>query len=295
MSFDNLYKDLYLSESVLDIARDGLASDVFQFPEQGAPMINSRVKQQIIDGVRQIHSIVPVLDYYVVGSILTKQYNSTTDIDVNCEIEVEINPVALENIVALLKHINGKLATGTQHPINFFIVKGTFDQDRTEAIYDIANDRWIKEPEDVSFSVRRFMDNVKDKMSGVDLATAELRRDLIDFKELDELSTEDISNIEFEVKKVLSNIEADVKKIVDMYDNARIIRKRAFDKEMTPKEIREFGKKNNLPDNILYKMLERYFYRDLALKLKPLLDDGGIDEEDIPELKKTFQDFLSEV
>ena len=119
---------------------------------------------------------------------------------------------------------------------------------------------------------------------------------MIDWKELDELSKDDISNIEFEVKKVLSSVEVDIKKIVDMYDNAKVIRKKAFNKEMSPMEIRKFGKKNNLPENILYKMLERYFYRDLALKLKPLIDDDGkITKDEVPEVKKTFKDFLGKI
>jgi len=295
MSFDNLYKDWYLSESVLDIPRDGLDPDVFQFPEQGAPVINARVKQQIIDGVSQIHLVVPVLDYYVLGSILTPKYNEHSDIDVNCEVDRECGPVALEGIVSLLKNINGKLAIGTQHPINFFLVRGEFDHDKTEAIYDIANDRWIKEPDTTPFNVRKFMDEYKGKLQGIDLATAELRRDLIDFKELDKLDETDIANIDFEVKRVMSDIEVEVKKIVDMYDNAKIVRKNAFNKEMTPMEIRKFGKKNNLPDNILYKMLERYFYRDLALKLKPLLADGEITKSEIPKVKKSFKDFLKEI
>lgn len=295
MNFDNLYKDWYLSESVLDIPRDGLDQNVFQFPDQGAPVINARIKQQIIDGVGQIHLVVPVQDYYVLGSILTPKYNEHSDIDVNCEVDANINPVALENLVALLKQINGRLAVGTQHPINFFVVKGEFDQDKTEAIYDVANDRWIKEPDTTPFNVRKFMGEFKTKLSGVDISTAELRRDLIDFKELQSLDKNDVSNIEFEVKKVLSSIESEVKNIVNMYDNAKIVRKKAFDKEMTPMEIRKFGHKNNLPDNILYKMLERYYYRELALKLKPLLADGEITKSEVPKVKKSFKDFIANI
>jgi hypothetical protein len=294
MIFDELINDWYIGESVLDIPRDGLDPNVFQFPETGAPIINNRIKQQIIDGVSQIHLILPVQDYYVIGSILTTKYNEHSDIDVNCEVDVNINPVALENIIALLKNINGRLAIGTQHPINFFIVKGEFDHDKTEAIYDIANDRWIKEADEQPFNVRKFMNKFKSKLSGIDIATAELRRDLIDYDELDDLDETDISNIEFEVKKVLANIEADVSKIVQMYDNAKLIRKRAFAKDMSPMDIREFGRKNNLPDNIVYKMMERYFYKELAMKLRPVLDDD-IDESDIPKIKKTFKDFLGNI
>ena len=295
MSFDNLLNDWYLSESVLDIPRDGLDPDVFQFPEQGAPVINARIKQQILDGVSQIHLILPVQDYFVIGSILTATYNEHSDIDVTCEVDVAVGPIGLENIVSLLKVINGRLAIGTRHPINFFVVQGEFDHDKTEAIYDIANDRWIKEAENTSFNVRRFMSKFRTKLNGIDIATAELRRDLIDYDELKDLDKTDIGNIEFEVKKALTNIEVDVANIIKMYDNAKILRTNAFEKSMTPMEIRKFGKKNNLPDNIIYKLMERYFYKDLVLKLKPLLDDGEIEKKDIPEIKKTFKDFLNEI
>jgi len=295
MKFDNLYKDWYMTESVLDIPRDGLDPSVFQFPEQGAPMLNARLKQQIIRGVEQIHSIIPVMDYYMIGSILTPKYNDHSDIDVNCEVDSEVNPMALENIVALLKNMNGSLASGTQHPINFYVVKGQFNMDKAEAVYDIANDRWIKEPDTTSFNVRKFMDKFKNKLSGVDLATAELRRNLIDFNELDDLDEHDISNLQVEVQKVISRIESEVEKIIQMYDNARVVRKHAFKKPMSPMEIRKFGIKNNLPENVLYKMLERYYYSDLVSKLKVIVNDGEVDEEDIPKIAKTFKDFVANI
>ena len=296
MSFDKLYNNWFLSESVLDIPRDGLDPSVFQFPEVGAPIINNRIKQQIIRGVEQVHSIIPVLDYFVIGSILTPKYNDFSDIDINCEVQSVPNATALENIISLLKNINGSLAIGTQHPINLFVVQGEYDLSKTEAAYDIANDRWIKEPNVQTFNVRKFMGRIKNEFSTVDLATAELRRDLIDFKELDSLSDDDIGNLEHEIKLVLSNIEADVTSIIKMYDNAKLLRKNAFDKTMTPKEIRSFGEKNNLPANVLYKMLERYYYKDLVAKLKDSIgEDEVVEKEDIPDIKKTFQDFLDKI
>lgn len=297
MSFDNLFNEWYLGESVLDLPRTSLDPNVFQFPEDGtAPIINARIKQQIIEGVRQIHLVVPVQDYYVIGSVLTPQYNEHSDIDVNCEVEEEISPIALENLIAVLKHINGKLAIGTLHPINFHVVRGMFDHDKAQAIYDIANDRWIKEPKTDRFSVRNFLNKFKEELATVDIATAELRRDIIDFEEIQKLSKEDIENVEYEIEKMLDAIEIDVAKIVKVYDNARIIRKQAFDRQMTPMEIRKFGAKNNLPENILYKLLERYYYKDLADKLRPMLDDDkGIEKKEIPKIKKTLKDFINKL
>lgn len=297
MSFNNLYADWLMTESVLDIPRDGLDQNVFQFPEQGAPIVNTRIKQQIIAGVEQVHSIIPVQDYFIIGSILTPKYNEHSDIDVCCEVETAVNPIALETIVTLLNNINGSLAIGTSHPINYYVVQGQYDLDKTEAAYDLANDRWIKEPESISFNVRKFMGDFKSRLSGIDLATAELRRSLIDYDELVDLDSSDISNIEAEIQKVISTIEGEVQNIIQMYDNARLLRKNAFAKPMTPMEIRKFGAKNNLPDNVLYKMLERYYYSDLVAKLRSLVDDddGMVDEDDVPKIKKSFTDFIGKI
>lgn len=296
MKFDNLYNDWYLGESVLDLSRTSLDSGVFQFPEDGtAPIIHARIKQQIIDGVRMIHLVVPVQDYYVIGSILTPKYNDYSDIDVTCEVEEEISPIAMENLISVLNHINGKLAIGTLHPINFHIVRGMYDQEKAEAIYDIANDRWIKEPDTYRFEVKNILGKFKTELASVDLATAELRRDLIDYDKIKSLSKEDVQNLEFEIEKVLSAIEADVINIVKVYDNARLIRKQAFEKPMSPMEIRKFGIKNNLPENILYKLLERYYYKDLANRLKELLTTTGeVHRKDVPKIKKTLKDFIKE-
>jgi hypothetical protein len=294
MNFNANFSQWYLKESILDIARDSLDPNVFQFPEVGAPIIHQRIRSQIMTDLVEINNIVTILDYFVIGSILTPNYNSTTDLDVTIEVEEEIGAVKQETLVELLRKLNGKLAVGTMHPINYYIVKGQFNMDNTEAAYDIADERWLKEPQEHSFNVRKYANKLKAELATVDLATAELRRDLLDLKELKSLSKDDISGLDLEIKKVLSEVESDIQKIVQTYENAKILRKNAFDKAMSPSEIRKFGAKNNLPENVLYKLLERYFYKDFARKLKDILS-GGVEESDIPDIRKTFKDFLAKV
>lgn len=293
MKFNNNYSQWYLNESVLDIPKDGLDPTVFQFPDQGAPVIHPRIRAQILQPLVDINKIVTILDYFIIGSILTPRYNSNSDIDVVAEVEEEVSAVKMESLVELLKAINGKLAVGTTHPINYFIVKGQYDLDKTEAAYDIADDNWLKEPEERSFNVRKYIGKLKTAFTEVDLATAELRRDLIDFNELKSLSKTDISGIETELTKVLDNIETDIEGIIQTYLNAKILRRAAFEKDMSPAEIRKFGIKNQLPENILYKLLERYYYRDFAIKLKELLNDGVTSITDVKAIQKTFKDFMT--
>ena len=294
MKFDRTFTQWYIAESVLDIPRTGLDPTVFQFPEDGAPIIHPRIRSQIMNDLVEINKIITILDYFIVGSILTPKYTSTTDIDVTIEIEEEVPPVKYEALIDLLRHLNGKLATGTMHPINYYIIKGQFDIDKTEAAYDLAAERWLKEPSQIAFNVQKYIGKLKSGLSEVDLATAELRRDLIDFNELKTLSKSDIENLDLEVKKCLVDIEASISDIVKVYDNAKMLRKNAFDKVLTPAEIRKFGSKNNLPENILYKLLERYFYKEFALKLKEILN-AGVDADSVKDIKKTFKDFLNKV
>jgi predicted nucleotidyltransferase len=294
MKFDRTFTQWYIAESVLDIPRTGLDPTVFQFPEDGAPIIHPRIRSQIMNDLVEINKIITILDYFIVGSILTPKYTSTTDIDVTIEIEEEVPPVKYEALIDLLRHLNGKLATGTMHPIKYYIIKGQFDIDKTEAAYDLAAERWLKEPSQIAFNVQKYIGKLKSGLSEVDLATAELRRDLIDFNELKTLSKSDIENLDLEVKKCLVDIEASISDIVKVYDNAKMLRKNAFDKVLTPAEIRKFGSKNNLPENILYKLLERYFYKEFALKLKEILN-AGVDADSVKDIKKTFKDFLNKV
>lgn len=294
MKFDRTFTQWYIGESVLDIPRNGLDPTVFQFPDDGAPIIHPRIRSQIMDDLIEINKIITILDYFIIGSILTPNYNSSTDIDVSIEIEEEVVPVKYELLMHTLRRLNGRLATGTLHPINYYIIKGQYDLNKTAAAYDLADERWLKEPTSTSFSVQKYIDKLKSELSTVDLATAELRRDLIDYKELKALSKNDIENLDSEIKKCLDDIEASISDIVRLYDNAKMLRKNAFDNVLTPADIRKFGNKNNLPENILYKLLERYFYKELAMKLKEILKDG-IDAGDVKNITKTFKDFLNKV
>lgn len=295
MMFNKRYSDWFLTESVLDIPRDGLDQGVFQFPEQGAPMIHPRIKLQILEPLKEINKIITILDYFVIGSILTPKYNSNSDIDVVIEVEEELPAIKREELISLLTIVNGKLATGTTHPINYYIVNGQYDLNKTEAAYDIANDKWLKEPEARTFNVKKYVSKLKSEFMTVDLATAELRRDLIDFNELKTLSNEDVKGINDEIQKLIEKIEIDIENIIQTYLNARTIRKAAFDRAMTPAEIRKFGIKNQLPENILYKLLERYFYKDLAVRLRELLDDGITTKSDVAKVQNTFKDFITRI
>lgn len=291
--FETMMNEM-MKESVIDIPRDDLDPTVFTFKDGDIPIIKPSIRSQVINDVSMIHEITPVLDYYVVGSILTKQYSKMSDIDVNVVIDPVTSPMTVEGVVKLLKQLNGSLAVGTTHPINYFIYRdeNSFDHDNTPAIYDIANERWIKEPEPESFSARGFMKKFEVNIKDVDLGTAELRRDLLDFKELDNLTEDEVKDISYLVKNKVADIEETVEGLIDVYKNYANIRRSAYKKPMTPKEIRKFGGKWNLPENIQYKLLEKYYYTELVKQLTKIMSDGELTKDEIPTLKKAVNDFL---
>ena len=48
---------------------------------------------------------------------------------------------------------------------------------------------------------------------------------------------------------------------------------------MTPEQIKKFGVANNMPSNVIYKLLEKYHYITFYKKCKEILDDGVTDAE----------------
>ena len=62
-------------------------------------------------------------------------------------------------------------------------------------------------------------------------------------------------------------------------------KKFAFDRDMSPDEIRKYGIKNRLPKAVIYKMLEKYHYLKFYKKCKKILDDGKVSDKEIDDLE----------
>ena len=84
----------------------------------------------------------------------------------------------------------------------------------------------------------------------------------------------------------LNEIEKSIQDLSDMGDVADAERRDAFDKDMTPDQIKTFSIKNRLPKNVIYKMLEKYHYLTFLKKCKKILDDGEVTDAEIDSLRK---------
>lgn len=285
----------FLKESIIDPMRKTLDKTVFSNPEDDQPTIDPFIKAQIESAIRVFNEVAPVHDYYLVGSILGKHYNDRSDLDVTVEIlKSDVDEATEEKLYGLLDKMNGQNAHNSKHPINYhfnFVDEGEDLSDNFDNIYDIDSGSWKKQTEDRYIDPEEFMDEFDERIQEIDLNAMEIRRDIIDIDMLKSMPKEEIEGLTEMVEAKLEEIEGDIEAMLDLEDGIADERREAF-KNVTPSELKELGSKNALPINIIYKLMERYYYMDLIKTLGDILhEDDEIEQEDIPEIKKAFRDF----
>ena len=280
-----------IKEAVIDIPRRTYAKDVFD----NADTENPKLKQSVLDIInaqlKEFEKLYPIKKYSLVGSSITKHYRDDADLDIN--VLFDVAPADREAVRIKLAHqlkgINGKLIPGTKHPINYYIitdpnVKETNDK-MADGVFDIKNNTWFRKPKEFKFDANRYAADFEKKVKEIDVVEGELKRDIIDYKELTELNSDDVLNLQEIINDKISQIEDDIKQLVSIGNTVLKDRQDAFATDMTPEEIKTFGKKNLLPKNVIYKMLEKYHYLKLYHQLKDILEDGKITDAEIRSIK----------
>ena len=290
------FKD-FINESIIDIPRRTYAPKVFDDADTKNPKIKDSVKKQIADQLKEFESEYPILKTSLIGSILTKRYRNDADLDINVLFDVPADKQDEERERLSKKYlsaknpdnIQGKLIPGSQHPINFYFItdKQTYDDQnkKADAVFDIDTNKFIKRPEEFNFDVGLYIRDFEKKVQELDVIKGELKRDIIDYRELEELQPDEILNLQDRINDKLEEIEDSIQQIVKVGDGVDADRRAAFDKDMSPDEIQKFGIKNRLPKNVIYKMLEKYHYLKFYKKCKKILDDGKVSDDEIDDLE----------
>jgi len=291
------FKD-FIKESIIDIPRRTYAPGVFDNADTKEPKIKSEIIGMIMKQFTEFKKEYPILDYSLIGSILTKRYRDDADLDINVLFDVPEEKQEEERIRLSKKflssknpdNVQGKLIPGTKHPINYYIItdKKTYDDQnkKADAVFDIGKNKFIKRPEEFTFDIDMYINDFNKKVQEIDVVKGELKRDIIDYDELKDLSPNDILDLQDKINSKLEEIEDDLQQIIKIGDNVDVERRAAFDKDMSPDEIRLYGIKNRLPKNVIYKMLEKYHYLKFYKKCKQILDDGKVTDAEIDSLKK---------
>ena len=284
------FKD-YIKESIIDIPRQRYAPGVFDDADTNNPKLKQSVRDIILNQIDKFQEKYPVIKYSLIGSILTKRYRDDADLDMNILFDVpeEDREEARKELASSLRSINGKLVPGTKHPINYFIITDPELKKKNDAmadgVYDIDENEFVRRPTKDIFDPEKYEADFQKKVKEIDVVKGELARDLIDYEELKGLSTDDVLNLQDKINSKLEEIEDSIEILVDIGDDVVKQRQSAFNDDMTPEEIRQFGKKHKLPKNIIYKYLEKYHYLKFYKKCKEILEDGKVTDDEIAKLK----------
>jgi len=284
-------------EAVIDIPRRTYAKGVFDDADTNNPKIKASVKALIDKQIEEFETEYPVVKTGLIGSILTKRYRDDADLDINVLFDVPKEKREEERLRLSKKYlsannpdnIQGKLIPGTKHPINFYFItdmKTYNDQEKkADAVFDIEDNKFIKRPDDFTFDPSLYIKDFEKKVQEIDVVKGELKRDIIDYRELEGLTADDVLNLQDKINDKLEEIEDSIRDIIKIGDTVDAERRAAFDRDMSPDEIRQYGIKNRLPKAVIYKMLEKYHYLKFYKKCKKILDDGKVTDKEIDDLE----------
>jgi predicted nucleotidyltransferase len=289
------FKD-FITESIIDIPRRTYAPGIFD----NADTYNPRLKQSVINIIKNdiekhIEPYGEIERVYIIGSILTKTYRNDADVDIDIVIKPnavgkeDIEKVRRELVKKFMGEVNGKNIPGTEHPINYYIqVDRQISDDHlknADGHFDVLNNMFTKVPNIPKFNINLYIKGFSKRIQEIDIIKGELKRDIIDYDELKSLSVNDVLNLQEKIKDKLEEIEDSITKIKDIGDDLSLKRKEVFLKDMTPEEIKIYGVANNMPVNVIFKLLEKYHYITFYKKCKEILDDGVVTDDEIDSLK----------
>ena len=279
-----------LIESIIDIPRKTYAPGVFDNADTENPKLKQKVLDMIDKQIKEFEKLAPVVSTSLIGSILTKRYRNDADLDINVLFDVpeDEQEERREQYSSLLKDINGKNVPGTEHPVNYYVITDPKvlenNNRKADGIFSIKDNNWIKKPDEDTFEPEKYEAEFQKKVQELDIIKGELKRDIVDYQELKQLTNNDVLNLQALVNDKLEEIEDSIRRLKEIGDKLTNDRRDIFSREMTPDEIREFGKQNKLPKNVIYKMLEKYHYMKFYKYLKKILEDDKIDDKEIEDL-----------
>lgn len=274
----------FLTESILDPEQATLSPQIFDL--DGKPTLKSSVRTQIIAGISKLSDKTNVVDYTLIGSILTRRYAADADIDVNVLVNAKQSDV--DDIRKLAMSLSGKTVSGTKHPINYHVLadKADFDNanESADGVFDISKNGFIRKPTDKPFHIEKYFGEFKSVVAKIDALKDDLKDDLIDYSVLKSFSQQDMTDLRKMIEAELDQIEVDIKGLSALYDKIWKDRNAGFQKKLTPSEIREYGTKNRLPGNVIYKLLERHHYLEFLHQVEAIAADGKVTDKEADKL-----------
>lgn len=274
------YKAFY--ESVIDLVRKTFSTQLFDNANTDSPKLKSKVRRQIIDGMQPFRTFGKIKSYSLIGSSLTRQYKDDADLDVNVEIDIPDIDGTWEAIKptlwATLRKVNGQVVPGTRHPINYHLLftpeENQSALDHADAVFDIDNNKWIKFPPAPSYvDIAPYLKRFDTTLQHFDVLKNRFERVLHDYHEYKGLGHDTVIPLHNAMVERLSALETLINALIDAEEDVATKRRATFARSLTREELELYGTHNRLPENILYKILERYHYLDFIQHLKDVIGD----------------------
>ena len=236
------------------------------------PEVDARIRKM----ARKLLVGTKVKRAYVVGSLTGYYYKPDSDLDVTLVVKAD------EELLLALKEntktVNGEMAPGTEHPINLFVLNDLPSLKRFDGVYDLIRHKWKKEPTETGVDIFSVYDRFRGKVGHIDTTAAEAWRSLMDIEMLREaLARGGEKEVALKLRRRISDLDEAVDELATEYDEAHQDRINAFRRQL---ELAEMGQSpyptpNLVPENIWYKLLERYHYLDFLTELYKLVESTG--------------------
>ena len=263
-----------LGESILDAPKKILDSSIWSNNK-----FKSSYKKIIIDKINDFFEKnakdAKIKKIFILGSITTFQYNDTSDIDV--QVLTDMSDKAIKDIHTSLP--NGWSLGDTDHPVNYYVVNSEDNSNKSSTLYDLQNDKWIKEPKksDIRIPNAYVLEIAKFFMDGIDLRIAEYERDKIELdqlkKQLKDQDTEiDIDELTQYIEQKTNEIKGDLDAIYVGHMMFKAFRKEGFARTEAPPFLIniESTDPNYSINNLVYKQLEAHGYMTKLQKYESL-------------------------
>lgn len=284
--FDNIIHNKLIETHII-IPKDNLDSYIFDFREDGKITLKDATRIQILKDIDEIRKIIPVVNFYIVGDVLTSN-NKKSEISVMVQSDPQnIDNISTADIMHSLKYINGRFAISTIHPINYYIITDELDDNKYDAIYDVLNDKWKKTPETYTPEIEKIIDNFYETLNSIDISSGDLKNNLIDMDEIKNLDSKKIKKIILILKQKLQQLNELLKRNIEFDHLAKSINQN-IQQNSSIEEINLF--KNKIPEIILFKLLEKYYHFKIIKTLEDILNErDDLSLSDNPYIKKAMQ------
>ena len=273
-------------ESVVDPTRKELDPKLFDENQ----LLRDEVLGYLNDIKNKFEKYFRIDRAIIKGSILSYQWIDTTDVDVLFEIDEDVTEGEIKKVLNIIG--DDFVVPNTEHPVQVYLYPGEYDNDMAEGIYDFDKG-WIKGPYNVTARVDDYIKQFNSVVNSIDIDIQQLRRDIIDYKILHSLTKEEVAGLRGVINKTLKSINQTVDELLEKRDDIKDARKLAYSDDVDIEQLKKYKSRNLLPGNVVYKMLERYYYVQLLNKIDELYEDDEITDDEIKLLGQYINDMLS--